>query len=100
MSLKIYTEIWKRVIQPNKGNMSPEAAEFFLDWRFNAKDMNRMDALMAKARKRSLTEKELLELETYRRAEVLISVLHAKARLSLKQDRIGNVARAPRAPRP
>ncbi len=97
MSLKTYLAIWKRVIEPNKGNMTPAAAEGILNCKLSLKDANRMKALATKAKKGTIKEKESQELKTYREASGFLSICHMKARLSLKQFRRKNVARAPRS---
>jgi uncharacterized protein YnzC (UPF0291/DUF896 family) len=97
MPSKIYLAIWKRLIEPNKGNMSPAAAEGILNWKLGLKDANRMNALAAKAPEKRATEKESQELETYRRVSGFLSLFHMKARLSLKKSKRKNVARRPRA---
>jgi len=96
MPLRTYLAIWKRVIEPNKGNMTPAAAEGILSWKLSLKNANRMKALATKARKGTIKEKESQELETYTEARGFLFLFHMKARLSLKQFRLKNVARAHR----
>jgi uncharacterized protein YnzC (UPF0291/DUF896 family) len=96
MPSRIYLAIWKRLIEPKKGNMAPAAAEGILNWKLSLKDANRMNTLATKARKKQITEKELQELETYRKASGFLSLFHKKARLSLKKTKRKDVARASR----
>jgi hypothetical protein len=78
-------DIWERVIQPNKGNLRPEAAEAILSLKFGSKDIDRMNSLAAKAREGTLTKKESDELEEYMHVGNFLSLFHAKARLALRR---------------
>ena len=78
------TAILSRVIRPDRGNWSKEAANSILQLDFPAADLEQMNALAAKAREGALSAGELAELENYRRAGRLLELLQSKARLSLK----------------
>jgi uncharacterized protein YnzC (UPF0291/DUF896 family) len=78
-------DILSRVIRPDQGAWSREAAESILEFDFPQADIERMNALAAKAREGSLTPGEETELENYRHAGRLLELLQSKARLSLKR---------------
>ena len=78
-------DILSRVIRPERGAWSREAAESILEFDFPPADVERMDALAAKARAGSPTAAEAAELENYRHAGRLLELLQSKARLSLKR---------------
>ena len=77
--------ILSRVIRPDRGTWSKEAAESILRFDFPSTDIDQMNLLAAKARDGSLSSGELAELENYRRAGRLLELLQSKARLSLKR---------------
>ena len=76
--------ILSRVIQPEHGTWSKEAAESILRLDFPPADVERMNVLAAKARQGSLSELESAELENYRDAGRLLELLQSKARRSLQ----------------
>ena len=78
-------DILSRVIRPERGNWSKEAAESILVFDFPPADVRRMDALANKAREGSLSADEEAELENYRRAGRSLELLQSNARLSLKR---------------
>ena len=79
------TAILSRVIRPDRGDWSKEAAESILCFDFPSMDIDQMNVLAAKARDGSLSSEELAELENYRRAGRLLELLQSKARLSLRR---------------
>ncbi len=79
--------ILSRVIQPDHGSLSKEAAESMLALDFPPTDIKRMNSLAAKARRGSLSAAEAVELENYRDAGRLLELLQSKARLSLKRQK-------------
>ncbi len=78
-------EILSRVIRPDNGNWSKQAAEAILQFDFPASDVQRMNALAAKARAGTLADAEEAELENYRQVGRLLELMQSKARLSLKR---------------
>ncbi len=74
-----------RMIQADRGDFSPEAAEAILKIQFDPRDEARMHTLAAMGQAGELTEREQAEVEEYRRAGYLIDLLQAKARLSLER---------------
>jgi hypothetical protein len=77
--------IWSRVIRPESNGLSTAAARSLLALRFSTEDQARMNELAAKNRKGRLTIAERQELESYVKVGDVLSLLHLKARKSLKQ---------------
>jgi hypothetical protein len=74
-----------RLIKPDHGDFSPEAARELLSLQFDAEDQTRMRELSLKAQDGTLTDAEQAEVENYRRVGYWLGVLWSKARLSLKR---------------
>jgi hypothetical protein len=79
--------IWARVIALEDNGLSPEAARSILELRFSEKDKARMKELAEKNQEGPLTETERQELEGYVKVGDVLSLLHLKARRSLKRRR-------------
>jgi hypothetical protein len=77
--------IFGRLIKPDRGDFSPEAAREILSLQFDQDDKERMQQLSLKAQDGTLTHDEQAEIDSYRRAGYLLGVLWSKARLSLKR---------------
>jgi hypothetical protein len=77
--------ILSRVIRPDNGTWSREAAESIMEFYFPPADVRRMNALAAKARQGTLSDTEEAQLESYRGVGLLLELLQSKARLSLKR---------------
>src|ERR1051326_8918076 len=78
--------ILSRVIRPDSGTWSREAAESILEFDFPPADVRRMNALAAKAREGTLSTAEKAKLQNYRDVGRLLELLQSKARLSLKRS--------------
>lgn len=78
-------DILSRIIQPDQGTWSRDAAEAVLRFDFPPADRERMNALAAKARAGTLSPEEEAEWENYRRAGRALELLQSKARLSLQR---------------
>ncbi len=78
-----FAEVWERTIQPSQANLTPDAARYFLQLRFDAKDLGRMNELAATARTGSLTPEQEHELENYMQLGWFLDLMKSKARLSL-----------------
>lgn len=74
-----------RLIKPDQGDFSPEAARELLSLRFGEEDQERMRRLSLKAQEGTLTVAEQAEVENYRRVGYWLGILWSKARLSLKR---------------
>jgi hypothetical protein len=77
-------EIFSRVFEPEKPNLSPAAARSILQLDFNAADRERMNALAEKARHGRLSPDEDQELNEFIRVGHLLAIMQSKARQSLK----------------
>jgi hypothetical protein len=80
--------ILSRIIRPDTGKWSREAAESILEFDFPPADVRRMNSLAAKARQGTLSQKEETQLENYRGVGRLLELLQSKARLSLKRSTV------------
>lgn len=76
--------IWARIVQPEDGQLSREAAQTILNLDFSPADRERMDELAEKASTGTLTPRECKDAETYNRVAHLLALLHSKARQSLR----------------
>jgi hypothetical protein len=74
-----------RLIKPDNGDFSAEAAHELLSLRFGDEDQARLRELSLKAQEDTLTASEQAEVETYRRVGYWLGVLWSRARLSLKR---------------
>jgi hypothetical protein len=77
-------DILKRVIRPEKGDMSPEAAKALLKLDFDESDHARMAELSTKAAAGTLTQSEQEALDGYINVSHFIAFVQSKARVSLK----------------
>lgn len=73
-----------RLIKPDHGDFSPEAARELLSLQFGEEDQARMLELTHKAQDGTLTAAEEAEIENYRRFGYWLGILWSRARLSLK----------------
>ena len=73
-----------RLMKPDHGDFSPEAARELLSLRFGDEDQSRMQELSRKAQQGTLTAAEQAEVENYRRVGYWLGILWSRARLSLK----------------
>jgi hypothetical protein len=78
-----------RLMKPDRGDFSPEAARDLLSLRFSEEDQARMRELSRKAQAGTLTVAEQDEVENYRRVGYWLGILWSKARLSLKRAGMG-----------
>ena len=76
--------IFGRVLEPEEATLDVAAARAILDLDFKQADKDRMRALLAKAKKGTLTAKEKVEIDNYERVGHMLSLMRSKARRSLK----------------
>jgi hypothetical protein len=76
--------IWSRVIDPEKNGLSVAAARALLELRFSDQDKARMSELAEKNNEGLLSRSEREELEGYVKVGDVLSLLHLKAKRSLK----------------
>jgi len=79
------TEILARVIGPENPTFTEEAAKSILSLGFSSPDIERMNALAAKARQGVLTEEEKSLLDAYLFVGSVVDLMHSKSRLSLRK---------------
>jgi hypothetical protein len=77
--------ILNRVLQGSRGDLAPDVAEVVLGWQFPARDRRRMQKLLDKNQEGTLTSREQLVLENYRRVGYFLDILRAKAHLSMRR---------------
>ncbi len=95
MSSKIRTPndeaaILRRVMQPRNGNLTKTAARAILGWNLTEEDRARMNDLVQRNQRGTLTAEELAELHGYLRVGIFLDLMHSKARLSLKREQIAS----------
>jgi hypothetical protein len=86
------TAILKRVIRPDVGDISPEAAKALLAMGFPETDHARMAELSEKAREGALNTEEQDELDGYINVSHFIAFVQSKARISLKAQNTNSSA--------
>jgi hypothetical protein len=84
LATDVETEILKRVIRPDEGDVGPEAARALLKLSFTESDHARMAVLSQKAQAGTLDQTERDELEAYINVSRFIALVQSKARTSLK----------------
>ena len=77
--------IWARLMQAQKDELSPEAAEFLLSIGFAESDRERMLRLAELSEAGTLTPEEQAEFDGYLHVGNLLAVMQSKARLTLKR---------------
>ncbi|HEY3241858.1 MAG TPA: hypothetical protein VGM03_00780 [Phycisphaerae bacterium] len=77
--------IWNRIIRPERGDLSPEAAQCLLELNFDPANLQRMHELAIKHQANGLADEERAELSEYRLVGLQLDFLHSKARLSLQR---------------
>lgn len=81
--------IFARSIHLDEANLSPEGARDILCFRLVDTDRERFHQLAQKRQQGQLTAKEDEEMDHYLCLDVLLSLLHSKARKSLKNSSAG-----------
>lgn len=89
-------EIWGRLIEPDKADLSPDAANSLLALGFKKTDRDRMNYLAAQARAGRLSDAEQVELQEYLRAGDVLALLKSKARQSLQRAGLATQVRTSR----
>lgn len=73
-----------RVIRPEAGNLPAQVAKEFLEYGFTEQDHLRIQELADRSAAGTLTEAEKNEYDAYVFAGDFVALLHAKARISLR----------------
>ena len=79
------SEILSRIVDPEEGNLTPDAAHSILKLKLDERDRLRAHELAVKNQEGTLTAEEESEIEAYQRVGRLMDLLRAKARRSLKR---------------
>lgn len=75
-----------RMVRPDEADLTEDAAEAVLRiFRLDQSDQDRLHDLLVKNQGDALTATETEELESYLRISLLVDLMHAKARFSLKK---------------
>jgi hypothetical protein len=77
--------IWERVFVPDPRRLTADQARYLLGVRLAQADLDRINALSAKADEGTLEPAEKVELERYVHVGHLLSILKAKVRGRLKK---------------
>lgn len=77
-------DILADVIGFGDGNLSPDVARSFLQWKFTERAVQHIKTLADRNNKGTITDSEREVLERYLRVGSFINIVQAKARLSLK----------------
>lgn len=80
-------DILESIISANGPALSAEAAKSFLRLKFPAKDSTRIRQLLRKNNSGKMTADERIALEKYLRVGQFLDILHARARLTLAQEK-------------
>jgi hypothetical protein len=76
--------LWRKLIRPDENGLTPEAARSLLQISFSDNDVARMNELAQKNREGNLSDEERRELEAYVKVGDVLSLIHLKARKSVK----------------
>ncbi|HEY1375294.1 MAG TPA: hypothetical protein VGF55_00785 [Gemmataceae bacterium] len=79
-------DILEQVIAPRAADLSPEAARSLLALSFDRPTTSYIRQLLQRNNRGTITTDERIALERYLRVGQLLDLLHAKARLSLKES--------------
>ncbi|HUY93093.1 MAG TPA: hypothetical protein VMV10_30465 [Pirellulales bacterium] len=79
--------ILSRLIVPDRGGLSADAANFILQLKFDERDQARMHELATKRQDGDLSPEDEADLERYRHIAHLLELMQSKVRRSLAQTR-------------
>jgi hypothetical protein len=85
-----FTDILAELFSPEAPPFSPLVAQWALGVRLTDEQKQRMLELAEMSSRALISDQQRRELESYRDAGNLLTVMHAKARLSLKQQQGAN----------
>lgn len=77
------TMIFRRVVSPERGTLTPELARFVLELDFPPEDRAKFDQLSDKAQTGTLSGPDADMLDGYLHIDTLLSILRLKAQRSL-----------------
>lgn len=87
VELSTETAILGRVIVPERGDLSQDAAKSILKFEFDPADLDCMHQLAIKQQAGELSDEEQQQLERYRQVGHLLDLMRSKARQSLARLR-------------
>ena len=80
-----HSAILDRIIEPQHGGFSPEHARYVLSLDFSTEEHARYAVLAEKAQTDTLSDQERADLDDFLAVNALLTILQAKARISLKK---------------
>jgi hypothetical protein len=89
MGMLSLPSILERVIEPQRGDFSPEHANYVLGLDFSPQEHARFAELSRKAQEGALSLDEQTELDDFLSVNSLLVILQSKARVSLGKKSIG-----------
>jgi hypothetical protein len=82
--------ILSRILESERGDLTPDAARYFLHLDFSAADHRRVEELSAAAKKGTLSTREQQELDSYLLVADFVGILQSKARKALKRKGVAS----------
>jgi hypothetical protein len=79
-------DILEKIVAPEEGDMNPDAARAILGFKFDSDTTKQIRRLLQKNNRGTISAPERLTLEKFLRVGKFIDILHAKARLSLRDS--------------
>jgi hypothetical protein len=76
--------LWDRLLRPDQGDLTPEAARFLLSLKFDPADLARLRELSDRNKSGELTIEQRVELEGFLRVGLQLDLLRARALRSLR----------------
>jgi len=83
--MTVSTAILERIVEADKGDLSPQLARYVLSLSFPKSIQSRYLKLSEKAQLGTLSKREEAELDEYLSANAFLMILQSKARMSLKK---------------
>lgn len=80
-------DILTQVVEPGRGDLSPESARALLSLRFNQDALERIDEFAEKNRQGVISDAERVAFEKYLRVGNFLNLIHAKAHVSLTRNK-------------
>jgi hypothetical protein len=80
----------ERVIRSDDGDLPASAARILIEWRFDDRDQKRMHELAVRNQRGELRRAEHAELQGFIYAGLVLDLIQAKARGSLKRSKARN----------
>ena len=78
-------DILARLIRPERGDLTTEAAQALLRLKFEQEDLDRIHELLTRNQADALNPEEQAELEVYLRIGTFLDLMHAKASRAIRR---------------